>query len=104
MICGAAPLFPEYKLAFLDRFGDHLNEYYGATETGVNTFISPQEMRQRPNSVGKAFADNELKIYDEQGNEVPDGERGVLYMYNALMMEGYYKMKKPPLKRSGAST
>ena len=33
VICGAAPLFPEYKLAFLDRFGDCLNEYYGATET-----------------------------------------------------------------------
>jgi acyl-CoA synthetase (AMP-forming)/AMP-acid ligase II len=41
--------------------------------------------------VGKPFADNELVIYDEQGNEVPDGERGVLYMYNAILMEGYYK-------------
>jgi acyl-CoA synthetase (AMP-forming)/AMP-acid ligase II len=98
VICGAAPLFPEYKLAFLDRFGDCLNEYYGATETGVNTFISPQEMRRRLNSVGKAFADNELKIYDEQGNEVPDGERGVLYMYNAIMMEGYYKNEKATIE------
>ncbi|MBW1870351.1 MAG: AMP-binding protein [Deltaproteobacteria bacterium] len=91
VICGAAPLFPEYKLAFLDRFGDCLYEYYGATETGVNTFISPQEMRERPSSVGKAFANNELKIYDEMGNEVPDGERGILYMYNDILMEGYYK-------------
>jgi len=66
-------------------------EYYGSTETGVNTFITPQEMRQRPSSVGKAFADNELKIYDAMGNEMPDGERGILYMHNALLMEGYYK-------------
>jgi fatty-acyl-CoA synthase len=91
VICGAAPLFPEYKLAFLNRFGDCLYEYYGATETGVNTFITPQEMRERPSSVGKAFADNELKIFDLFGNEVPDGERGILYMHNALLMEGYYK-------------
>jgi fatty-acyl-CoA synthase len=98
VICGAAPLFPEYKLAFLDRFGDCLYEYYGATETGVNTFITPQEMRQRPNSVGKAFADNELKIYDAVGNEVADGERGVLHMYNALMMEGYYKNEKATIE------
>ena len=94
VICGAAPLFPEYKLAFLDRYGPSLYEYYGATETGVNTFISPEEMRERPSSVGKAFADNELKILDESGNEVPDGERGVLYAYNAIMMDGYYKNEK----------
>jgi fatty-acyl-CoA synthase len=94
VICGAAPLFPEYKLGFLDRYGPCLNEYYGATETGVNTFITPEEMRERPSSVGKAFADNELKIFDEAGNEVPDGERGVLYAYNAIMMDGYYKNEK----------
>ncbi|MCJ7774737.1 MAG: AMP-binding protein [Desulfobacterales bacterium] len=94
VICGAAPLFPEYKLAFLDRFGDCLYEYYGATETGINTLISPQEMRKRPGSVGKRFANNELKIYDALGNEVPDGERGILYMYNSILMEGYYKNEK----------
>ena len=93
-VCGAAPLFPQYKTAFLDRFGDVLYEYYGATETGVNTFISPREMRQRPSSVGRAFADNELKIFDSAGHEVPDGERGVLYMSNAIMMDGYYKNEK----------
>jgi fatty-acyl-CoA synthase len=98
VICGAAPLFPEYKLAFLDRFGDCLYEYYGATETGVNTLISPREMRQRPSSVGRAFADNELKIYDELGNELPDGERGVLYMHNAIMMAGYYKNEKATIE------
>ena len=94
VICGAAPLFPEYKLAFLDRFGDCLYEYYGATETGINTLISPKEMRQRPSSVGKAFADNELKIFDEMGHEVPDGRRGILYMYNSVLMEGYYKNER----------
>ncbi len=98
VICGAAPLFPEYKMAFLDRFGDCLYEYYGATETGVNTFISPQEMRDRPSSVGKPFADNELKIYDALGNEIPDGERGILYMHNALLMEGYYKNEKATIE------
>jgi fatty-acyl-CoA synthase len=94
VICGAAPLFPEYKLAFLDRFGDCLYEYYGATETGVNTLISPTEMRERPSSVGRAFADNDLKIFDETEKEVPDGERGVLYMHNAILMDGYYKNPK----------
>lgn len=94
VVCGAAPLFPEYKLAFLDRFGPCLYEYYGATETGINTAISPEEMRQRPGSVGKLFANNELKIFDEQGNETADNERGIFYMYNSIMMDGYYKNEK----------
>jgi len=98
VVCGAAPLFPQYKMAFLDRFGPVLHEYYGATETGFNTAITPEEMRERPSSVGRAFANNELKIYDESGNEVPDGQRGILYMYNSVMMDGYYKNEKATSK------
>jgi fatty-acyl-CoA synthase len=94
VICGAAALHPQYKLAFLDRFGDCLYEYYGSTETGVNTFITPREMRARPSSVGRAFANNELRIYDVEGNDVPQGERGILYMWNPVMMERYYKNEK----------
>ncbi len=91
VICGAAPLFPRYKLAFLDRFGPVLHEYYGATESGVNTFIGPEEMRERPESVGRVFANNELKIFDTEGNEVPDGDRGILYVHSPILMDGYYK-------------
>lgn len=98
VICGAAPLFPQYKLSFLNRFGPVLHEYYGATETGLNTAISPEEMRARPSSVGQAFANNELKIYDESGNEIPDGQRGILYMYNSIMMDGYYKNEQATSK------
>lgn len=55
-------------------------------------------MRERPNSVGRAFANNELKIYDESGNEVPDGQRGILYMYNSIMMDEYYKNEQATAK------
>ena len=94
VVCGAAPLFPEYKLAFLDRFGPCLHEYYGSTESGLNTFSSPEDIRKKPSSVGKAFANNELKIVDVHGEEVSDGERGELYVYNPAMMDGYYKNDK----------
>lgn len=91
VICGAAPLFPETKIAFLDRFGPILYEYYGATETGLNTLITPEEMRERPASVGKPLLYNDLIILDESANEVPDGERGVLYIHSPILMDGYYK-------------
>ncbi|MBW2061981.1 MAG: acyl--CoA ligase [Deltaproteobacteria bacterium] len=91
LICGGAPLFPQTKLGILDRFGPVLYEFYGATETGVNIVITPEEIRERPTSVGKPFFDNEFKILDGNGNEVEDGERGELYIYNSFLMEGYYK-------------
>jgi fatty-acyl-CoA synthase len=91
LICGGAPLFPKVKLGILDRFGPILYEFYGSTETSVNTILTPAEMRQRPTSVGRAFADNELIILDEKGKEVPAGESGVLYIYNSMLMEQYYK-------------
>ena len=91
VVCGAAPLFPEQKLAFIKRYGPCLFEYYGATETGLNTAITPEEILERPGSVGKVFANNDLVIYDEQENEVPVNERGILYMHNPIMMDGYYK-------------
>jgi len=49
VVCGAAPLFPKYKLAFLERFGPILYEYYGATESGFNVTITPEEMRTETN-------------------------------------------------------
>ena len=48
VVCGAAPLFPQYKMAFLDRFGPVLHEYYGATETGLP--IPPLPLRRCGNT------------------------------------------------------
>jgi acyl-CoA synthetase (AMP-forming)/AMP-acid ligase II len=91
VVCGAAPLHPDDKLRFLDRFGPILYEYYGSTEGGINTLITAAEMRQRPASVGRALPSNDLVILDQQGLPVPDGRPGVLYIYNPMMMDGYYQ-------------
>jgi len=91
LICGAAPLFPRIKLGILSRFGPVLYEFYGSTETGVNTIIRPDEIAEKPASVGRPFPQNELVILDEEGNEVPDGTPGELYIYNPFLMDGYYK-------------
>jgi acyl-CoA synthetase (AMP-forming)/AMP-acid ligase II len=89
--CGAAPLSPKAKLEALDRFGPVFYEYYGSTETALNTFIGPDEIPKKPASVGKAFGENEIRLVDENGNDVPDGEPGILYVHNAVCASGYYK-------------
>lgn len=91
LVCGAAPLFPKIKKGIIDRYGPVLYEFYGSTETGVNTILTPDDIPKKAASVGVPFPDNELVILDEQGNEVPTGERGELFIYNPFLMEGYYK-------------
>ena len=94
VVCGAAPLSPKAKLDALDRFGSVFYEYYGSTETAINTFIGPNEIPEKPNSVGKAFGENEIRLVNESGHDVPDGEQGILYVHNVVCASGYYKNKE----------
>ena len=55
-----------------------LHEVYGGTETAVVTYLAPEEQLKRPGSVGRALPNIEVKLVDEEGNEVGQGEVGQL--------------------------
>ncbi|MEV6236121.1 acyl-CoA synthetase [Lentzea sp. NPDC051838] len=79
MIHGAAPCPLEVKRRMLDWWGPVVIEYYAATEGG-GTAISAQEWLRKPGSVGLPWPTSEIKILDESGNDLPVGERGLVYM------------------------
>ncbi len=79
MIHGAAPCPLEVKRRMLDWWGPVVIEYYAATEGG-GTAISAQEWLTKPGSVGLPWPTSEIKILDEDGNDLPVGERGLVYM------------------------
>ncbi|GAA4634539.1 fatty-acid--CoA ligase FadD4 [Actinoallomurus vinaceus] len=78
-IHAAAPCPVPLKQAMLDWWGDCIWEYYAATEGG-GTIASPQDWREHPGTVGKAWPISELLIVDDDGNEVPRGTPGTIYM------------------------
>ncbi|MBC6456849.1 acyl-CoA synthetase [Actinomadura sp. HBU206391] len=78
-IHAAAPCPVPIKQAMLDWWGDCVWEYYAATEGG-GTIASPQDWRAHPGTVGKAWPISELLIVDGDGNEVPTGTPGTIYM------------------------
>jgi long-chain acyl-CoA synthetase len=78
-IHGAAPCPQEVKRRMLDWWGPVVIEYYAASEGG-GTAITATEWRQRPGSVGKAWPGSVIKVLDGQGNEMPNGEPGQVYM------------------------
>jgi long-chain acyl-CoA synthetase len=78
-IHAAAPCPVPIKQEMLDWWGDCIWEYYAATEGG-GTIASPPDWRAHPGTVGKPWPISELLVVDENGDEVPPGTPGTIYM------------------------
>jgi crotonobetaine/carnitine-CoA ligase len=90
--CAATP--KEFWKPFEDRFGVSIVEGYGLTET-TGFCVSNPLNDSRPPSIGKPFSYVETKVVDIQGNEIPKGEIGEIWIRSLkshTLMEGYYKM------------
>lgn len=86
----AAPCPVPLKRAFMDFVGaDKVWEYYGASEGG-GTVISPADWLEHPGSVGKPFPGNEFVILDDDGNTVPVGEVGTVWVKPAASSFEYH--------------
>jgi long-chain acyl-CoA synthetase len=90
MIHGAAPCPDEVKLAMLDWWGPVVIEYYAATEGG-GASITATEWLEKRGSVGKAWPYSVIKILDDDGNEVPAGQTGLVYMRMGQSSFDYHK-------------
>jgi long-chain acyl-CoA synthetase len=93
MVHAAAPCPPDIKRRMIEWWGDSIWEYYAATEGG-GTIVSPQEWMKKPGTVGRAWANSEIKIFDDEGNECPTGTPGTVYMLRGQADFEYYKDKE----------
>lgn len=93
MIHAAAPCPVEVKQRMLDWWGDSIWEYYAATEGG-GTIVSPAEWRTHPGTVGRPWPNADVKIYDDEGNELPPNEPGTVYMKLGQADFEYHKDKE----------
>jgi fatty-acyl-CoA synthase len=74
---------------WMDHFGEHLYNLYGSTEVAWATIATPQDLREAPGTVGRPPRGSVVKIYDEAGNPVPQGESGRIFVGNDVQFEGY---------------
>jgi fatty-acyl-CoA synthase len=66
---------------------------YGSTEAGWVTLLRPDEQLTRLGSVGREVTGSgRIKLLDEAGNEVADGEVGELHSRTPWCFDGYWKM------------
>ena len=79
----------ELATHFMDTFTDSVYNFYGATETGWVTIAGPKDLRDAPGTAGRVPWHTVVKVLDEKGHEVPQGETGVIYVGNSMMFAGY---------------
>jgi acyl-CoA ligase (AMP-forming) (exosortase A-associated) len=63
---------------------------YGLTEAFRSTFLSPEQITLRPNSIGKAIPNAEILVINEQGLECQPNEPGELVHRGSLVAMGYW--------------
>jgi len=63
---------------------------YGLTEAFRSTYLDPQEVDRRPDSIGKAIPNAEILVVRENGEECGPGETGELVHRGALVSLGYW--------------
>ncbi len=89
-IHAAAPCPKAVKEQMFDWWGPIIYEYYGGTELNGLTHTNPQEWLDHPGTVGKPILGT-LHICDEEGNELPNGEPGIVYFELPEMPFAYFK-------------
>jgi long-chain acyl-CoA synthetase len=90
IVHGAAPCAPAVKRQMIDWWGPVINEYYGATETGIVVWHNSEEALRKPGTVGHVVDGGTLRIVDEQGRDVKPGEVGEIYLRGPHLSEFTY--------------
>jgi len=82
-------LTPHLVEQTIERFGPILCNVYGSTELTLATVASAEELAADPTVSGEVAIGTVLKILDEDGNEVPTGTPGQIYLRNSTTLTGY---------------
>jgi len=86
----AAPVSPPIKRAMIEWWGPVINEYYGATETGIVTFCDSEQWLAHPGTVGKAFPESDVRVIDAYGASLPAREVGEVVARTKSMADFTY--------------
>ncbi len=94
LLISSAPARQDTKRDVMAMFRNSgLYELYGATEVGWATMLHPHEQDTKLGSVGReCIGSAPIRLLDEQGLEVPDGEAGELYCATPYTFDRYWKM------------
>ena len=89
LLVGGKHLSISLKLRALAVLGSSLHEYYGTTETGVNTIAEPADISNYPASVGRPYDGNTIAILDAAHQPLPVQCAGSVAVESYMNMDAY---------------
>jgi long-chain acyl-CoA synthetase len=101
-LCGSAPVPAEVMRQFEQRFNCLVIEGYGLSESTCRATFNPPNENRRPGSCGLPIG-CELKIFDDNDQELGVGEVGEIVLRGENLLKGYFKNPEATAKafRSG---
>jgi fatty-acyl-CoA synthase len=73
----------------MEAFGPVLYNMYGSTEVAYATIATPKDLAVEPGCVGQVVPGTAVKLFDDAGRGVPTGQRGRIFVGNAIPFDGY---------------
>jgi long-chain acyl-CoA synthetase len=89
---GGAALPVEVLRGFEETFGVVILEGYGLSETSPVASFNHPDRERKPGSIGTPIEGVEMKLVDEEGNDVPSGEVGEVVIRGHNVMKGYWNL------------
>jgi long-chain acyl-CoA synthetase len=87
---GGAALPVEVLRGFEEAFGCKVLEGYGLSETSPIASFNHPDRERKAGSIGTPIDGVEMKVVDDAGNEVPEGEPGEVVIRGHNIMKGYW--------------
>ena len=89
-LCTSAPFRAELKADILRRWPGRLIDNYGMTEGGGVCSLLAHRHPDKLHTVGQPVEGHDIRLIDDDGNEVPPGEAGEVVGHSPGLMIGYH--------------
>jgi acyl-CoA synthetase (AMP-forming)/AMP-acid ligase II len=93
--CSGSALTGSTVNRFMDVFGDILYNFYGSTEVSWATIATPDDLRASPATAGRPPLGTTVAILAADGNVVPVGTLGRIFVGNDMLFDGYTNADPP---------
>jgi long-chain acyl-CoA synthetase len=87
---GGSAMPVEVLKGFEEAFGCKVLEGYGLSETSPVASFNHRDRERKPGSIGTPVEGVEMKVVDDEGNDVPQGEVGEIVIRGHNVMKGYW--------------
>ena len=90
-VSGGASMPVEVMKRFKERYGIPILEGDGPTECGPVTTVNPVGGVRKPGTIGPPIPSVEMRIVDDEGNDLPVNEIGEIVVRGPSVISGYWK-------------